>query len=533
MSRIVYVNLSDETIEEREHDLEKLYQYGRGLAGYLIQRHVPPCTGRHSQDNCIVLATGLFPGTEAPSTGRLILAAKRSCDSGIQFLNLAGPFSQKMASLDITALVISGRNNKDAPAVLTICENEIKIQYVPDLKEREVSETIRHIRGELGSDSAVIGIGPAGEHLLPLAAVFTTYPEGVPVYNCVRGGMGDILGSKGLKAVAVTTRDHFLAKVFDWEKMRDSSKKLARIIVEHPICGGALPAHGSITLMKMMKSGQLDFAGTNDSVEQKVEMEKEAGSGGPEPSAVRINRTCAPRCVVGCLNRHAGAKKNLLSSPADNEVFAALKEAFEIQDQEFASAFNRGAFEQGIDSVEFVFTCALLFKIFNRKAGKNELMEALDEVRRLTPSGRILTGGTSGVYRLYQDYPALESMVTRPSVTEESRFRVKLPFKISGLEDMDDKEYLYALMITFGNLGLCLFTSFALIENKEAWRLLSEMFYYKTGLPTDERNLIDYSVQCLKAEEEYEIEAKTRSVQKVIPEFIKVLYRYFGKEVAD
>jgi aldehyde:ferredoxin oxidoreductase len=532
LSRIVYVNLSDETIEEKEHDLEKLYQYGRGLAGYLIQRHVPPSTGRHSQENCIVLATGLFPGTDAPSTGRLILAAKRSCDSGMQFLNMGGPFSQKMASLDIVALVISGVNKKDAPAVLSICENEIKIQYVSDLKEREVSETIRHIRGELGSESAVIGIGPAGEHLLPLAAVFTTYPEGVPVYNCVRGGMGDIFGSKGLKAVAVTTKDHFLAKVFDREKMRESSKKLARFIVDHPICGGALPAHGSITLMKMMKSGRLDFAATNDSVEQKVEMEKEAGSG-LNPSSARINRTCAPRCVVGCLNRHAGGKKSLLSSPADNEVFAALKEAFEIQDQEFSAAFNRGAFEQGIDSVEFVFTCALFFKLFNKKAGKKELMEALDEVRRLTPSGRILAGGTSGVYRLYQDQPALESMVTRPSVTEESRFRVKLPFKISGFEDMDDKDYLYALMITFGNLGLCLFTSFALIENKEAWRVLSEMFYYKTGVPTHEGDLIDYSVQCLEAEKEYEIEAKTQSVQKVIPEFVKVLYRYFGKEVAD
>lgn len=532
MSRILYVNLSDQTIEGKEYDLEKINHYGRGLAGYLMRRHVPPCTGRYSRENCIVLAAGLFSGTDVPSTGRLILAAKRSCDAGMQFLNLGGPFSQKMASLDIAAVVISGVNKKDAPAVLSISENEVKIQTVPALKERTVSETIAYIRKECGSDSAVIGIGPAGEHLLPLASVFTTYPEGVPVYNCVRGGMGDIFGSKGLKAVAVTAKAHFSAKVFDGEKMRDSSKKLARIIVDHPICGGALPAHGSITLMKMMKSGQMVLAETNDSVEKTVQRDKEANYR-QAPSSARINRTCAPRCVVGCLNRHAGSKKILLSSPADNEVFAALKEAFGIQDQEFASAFNRDAFEQGIDSVEFVFTCSLLFKIFNKKAGKKDLLEALDEVRRLTLLGRVLAGGTSGVYRLYQDRPALESMVTRPSVAEESRFRVKLPFKIGGLEDMDDKEYLYALMITFGNLGLCLFTSFALIENQEAWRLLSEMFYYKTGVPTHERNLIDYSVQCLEAEEAYEVKAKMQSVQKVIPEFVKVLYRYFGKEVMD
>jgi aldehyde:ferredoxin oxidoreductase len=532
LSRIVYVNLSDNVIEEKEYSLQKINHYGRGLAGYLMQQYVPPGTGRHSKDNCIVLAAGLFPGTEVPSTGRLILASKHSHGAGIQFLNLAGPFSQKMASLDITAVVISGRNNKDVPVVLSISENGVEIQYVPDLKEKEVSETINYIRRKFSVDCAVLGIGPAGEHLLPLASVFTTYPEGIPVFNCVRGGMGDIFGSKGLKAIAVTTKAYFSAKVFDREKMRESSKKLTRIIIDHPICGGALPAYGSITLMKMMKSGQQSFLETNESTRPAKEMEKEAESG-LTPFSGRINRTCAPGCVVGCLNRHAGGRKRLLSSPADNEVFAALKEAFDIQDQEFASTFNGVAFEQGIDSVEFVFTCALLFKILNKRAGKKDLLEALDEVRKLTFLGRILAGGTNGVYRIYQDQQALESMVTRPSVTEESRFNVKLPFKIGGFEGMDDKEYLYALMITFGNLGLCLFTSFALIENQDAWKLLSEMYYYKTGISIHERNLIDYSIQCLKEEENYEMKAKEQSVQKAIPEFVKVLYRYFGKEVED
>ena len=169
-------------------------------------------------------------------------------------LNLAGPFSQKMASMYITAVVITGKSNSDGPVVLSICGNGIEIQNVPELKEKEVSETINYIRGKYGVNSAVLGIGPAGEHMLPLASVFATYPEGVPVYNCARGGMGDIFGSKGLKAIAVTTKSHFLAKVFDHEKLRESSKKLARIIIDHPICGGALPAYGSITLMKMMKT---------------------------------------------------------------------------------------------------------------------------------------------------------------------------------------------------------------------------------------------------------------------------------------
>ncbi len=531
MSKIMYINLTAETVEEREYGDALSQYYGRGLTSYLVKENVPPHVGRHSEGNCLILVPGLLSGTFAPSTGRLSIAAKKAQDSGIQYLNLAGPFSQKMACLGIVAIVITGKNPEAVPAVISFDEGGGQILKVPCLKEREISETISYIRNNIGrgKDTAVIGIGSAGEHLLPIASVFTTYPEGNPLFNCARGGMGDVFGSKGLKAVAVTTKANFTSKVGNVTEMERASKRLARIIIDHPVCGGALPAYGSITLMKMMKSNKLNLSSIKDTPQSKIIAENQRVNRHKEGSP-RINRTCAPLCVVGCLNRHARGNETLLASPAESEVSAALED-FGVEDVTFASRFNRIAFEQGIDSVEFLFCCALYYKIKNIKAGKDELLAALNEVKELTDLGRILASRTEGLYRLYQDHTELLPMVTRPSIAEEHNFNVNLSFKVAGCEDLEDKQYLYANMLTLGNLGICLFTSFAIIESREAMDLLAVLFEAKTGRKVEANDLIKYSVDCLKIEEDYEKQAKLLSLQKEIPEFVKVLHRYFGKGV--
>lgn len=531
MSKIVYVNLTTETVEEKEYGDDLIQYYGRGLTSYLVKENLPPYVGRHSAENCLILIPGLLTGTLAPSTGRLSIAAKKAQDSGLQYLNLAGPFSQKMACLGIVAIVITGKNREDIPAVLSFDEEGVQILKVPCLKEREISETISYIRNNIGrgKDTAAIGIGSAGEHLLPIASVFTTYPEGNPLFNCARGGMGDIFGSKGLKAVAVTTKSNFTSKVVDVDEMKKASKRLARIIIDHPICGGALPAYGSITLMKMMKNNEY---GSSRVVRQRKIIPVDQSVNPSQEGSRRINRTCAPLCVVGCLNRHARANETLLASPAESEVSAALEE-LGIEDAEFASRFNRIAFEQGIDSVEFLFSCALFYKIKDIKLGKVELLAALNEVKELTDLGRILASRTEGLYRLYQDHSELLPMVTRPSIAEEHSFKINLNFKVAGCEDLEDKQYLYANMLTLGNLGICLFTSFAIIESPEAMDLLAVLVQAKTGRRVEANDLIRYAVDCLKGEEDYEKQAKLLSLQKEIPEFVKVLHRYFGKGVDE
>jgi len=516
MNRIINIDLSKGIVKEEEFDISSTMEYGRGLAAYLVTKHVHPSVDRFDEENVIALVPGLCSGTLIPSTGRITVACKKSKGDGIQFANLAGSFSQKLASMDITAIVVSGRSS--SPVSIVFTEERIFIEKTSDLKEETVTATIDTLRERYGKETAVIGIGPAGEHMLPLASLFSTYPEErYPQYYCARGGMGDVFGAKGIKAIVVKNKEHFKATVMDKDHIGAEAKKLGKTIVNHPICGGALPGYGSIALMKMLKQGR------NIAIPEVV---KSTGSSNVNN---KINRTCSPLCVIGCLNRHVKEGDSVYASPAESEVHSALKEAFGIDDKGYASVLNKEAFELGIDSVEFVFSCALYFKAIDKNPNKEDIMNILQEIKNLTVIGRLIGSKTNGIFQFYKDKSELKPMVTKPSVSEESKFNILIKSKPESLKDIPDLDYLYAMMSTLGNFGICLFSAFALIECEDILPILSQVFYYKTGVKVEPSEIISYSLNCMEREMKYEEASKVNTVEKTIPEFVKVLYRYFDR----
>ena len=523
MNKIIYINLTNGDIEQEIFDIEKNMEYGRGLAVYLIEKNVTDNVDRFDGENAIVMVPGICSGTLVPSTGRITIASKKNKSEGIQFANLGGAFSQKLASLDIAAVVIKGINTHENPAVLVFSENSIYINKTFNLKECEVSNTIKIIRKNIGAETAIIGIGPAGEHMLPLSSLFSTYTEGkIPEYHCSRGAMGDIFGAKGIKAIVVKNKNYFKASVFDKEGISRYSKVLGKIIVKHPVCGEALPGYGSITFMKMLKQ---DKNIKVPSFNNKIGCDKIKTTN----SINNINKTCSPICVIGCLNRHLKEGDSLYSSPAESEVYAALKESLNIDDKKFASELNKKAFELGLDSVEFVFTSALYFKANNMSAEKKDIIDILEEIKKLSVLGRLIASKTLGVYNFYKDKKELKELVTKPSVYEENKFNIFIKSKPEIFSNIEDLDYLYSMIITLGNFGICLFSAFALIENEYILNILSNIFYCKTGVKTNPSEIVNYSLKCLERERKYEANAKVKSVEKTIPEFVKVLYRYFDK----
>lgn len=517
MGRIFYIDLTKKrVVEKQNHSMD----YGRGLVTRIIEEEVSPDTDRLDEDNAIVLAPGLFSGTVAPSTGRLIVGTKRSRTEGIQYSNLAGTISQKLASLNIEALVITGKNVEDVPLSIIIEEEKVILDRIEGIKGLEVSPTIDKIRNIYGKECGIVGIGPAGENLLPVSTLFSTYPEGEPVFYCARGSIGDVFGYKGLKAIVVKTKKHFNAPLQDEKNMKETSKALSRMIINHPICGKALPGLGSITLMKMLKKGNnIDWSSVEDEKVKKSD----------KPSEIKINKTCSPLCVIGCLNRHAKSKEDYYSSPAESEAHAALKDAFGIEDKGYVKDFTRRCFEQGIDCIEFIFGCSLYFSLQGQKGSMKEMDKALEEVKAMSLLGRVLGSKTTGIYPLFREKEEHKDMVTKPSIREEGDFNIDIKSKTIENWNSSDLEYLYAYIIALENFGFCLFSSFAFIENEEALSFLSDMYKYKTGRESSEKDILKYALETIEREKEYERKAKITSVEKTIPEFVKVLYRYFHK----
>ncbi len=515
MKYIYIIDLKDGLVKKEEYNFEKVNHYGRGLAKHLVERYVEKDTRRFDYDNAIVMAPGLFSGTLVPSTGRLVLATKAQGDKGVQISNLSGSIAQKLASLNIAALVIKGECEENNKKIIAIDKDGIKVVERIDLAYKKAEETIDILRRDYEKDSAVIGIGPIGENLLALSTLFSTYPEGEPKYYCSRGAFGDVFGKKGLKAVVITTDKYFQGQCYDKEGLSLEAKKLGKVIVNNDICGGALPGYGSITLMKMLKQGR------------NVEIPVISGKGNTTILKDKVNRTCSPLCVIGCLNRHCTKDEDMFSSPAESEAYAALQQCFGIEDVKFTREINRQLFELGADSIEFLFGCNLYAKANKIEVTKEILMDMVRDLENLTLVGRTIGTKTSGIYNLYKENNDLKDLVSKPSTSQEKSFNISLKYKPKGFENISDLELLYGEIIMLENLGFCLFSSFALIDNEEALNIISNLFYYRTGVKVTPEELIIYGLNCIDEEIKFEAQAKDASVEKTIPEFVKVLYRYF------
>ena len=525
MNRIIYINLSEKKVEIKDHQINSLDDCGRALALSILKKNVPPRAEYLDAENAIVLTPGLLSGTHAPSSGRFTVAAKRS-QGGLRSVNLAGPFANRLASLGISALVIRGESKDGTPLAVSIDENGASIEPAPDLKHAAVSQTISSMRRKCGEEAAVVGIGPAGEHVMPLGAVFSTYPKGIPEYYCVRGGMGDVFGIKGLKAIAVASKQEFANELADKESFSQKVKEITTLIRNHPICGKALPSYGSITLMKMLKEG----ASFEEPVAKIETVAAKSETSVNEAQQKHINRACTLNCPIGCLNRHETTGSTPFNSPFDSEAFAASKKFFGIEDQAFVIDLNKRCFEIGLDSIEFLSSCAIILKIEGESDKKAGLTRLLDELESATPLGRIIGSTSRGIHSLYAEYRDTQKLVTQAATSEHAKFSISMPNRVKGAESLSDLEYLYSYILASQNIGLCLFTTFAILDSPDGLEKLAEMVSAKTGAPMDPLSIIQSGHRSLQREREYELESMKAGMLDNIPEFVKVLYRYFGRE---
>lgn len=504
--RIVTVNLDQGTVNEQPFACTDLADVGKGLAARLAAEH---------RAGCLVLAPGLLVGTAVPSTCRLSLAGVCPGSSELLLANTPGPFAQKLAGLDIAALVIVGSRRPGSSSVVQLDASGVSVCEQPDLRGAVVSQTVATLRRQWGDETELVGVGPAGERLLPLASTFGSYPAGgSPVYHVGRNRLGRVFGGLGLKAVAVTAKRLFAATVVDSEAIYRLNKQLGRLVATHPICGGALPAYGSITLIKLLRAGQ-DLTSDHSPVARRF--------------VPGLNRACAPGCVIGCLNRHAASATEAYSSPAESEVRAGCEHLLGIADTVFARELNRACFEQGLDSLEFVASAALLCRAERLQPDQELIRTLLQEVTDGQLRGRLLGLTTAGLQQVYADLPQLEELVTRPAVREAEQFDVGIPHRAVGLDDLSDLEYLHSYLLASENLGLCLFTAFAVLDDAEGQSVLADLVAARIGRPVSVMELIQAGRDCLCQIAQAEAAILTAGCLPRVPEFVKVLYRYLQR----
>ncbi len=196
--KIAYINLSTDEISQKTvpKKVRTLYLGGRGIDMYMLYNHLKPKVDPLSPENTLFVGAGLLGGIPCLGSGRCDIAAKSPLTGAVGDSNIGGFFAPELRFAGFDHLVITGK--ADRPVYLLVKNNEIEIKEASHLWGKDTFETqaiIREDEDDENVKSLVIGV--AGENLVRFANVLTGMKN-----SAGRTGMGCVMGSKNLKAIA-------------------------------------------------------------------------------------------------------------------------------------------------------------------------------------------------------------------------------------------------------------------------------------------------------------------------------------------
>jgi len=183
--------------EPLDPDLREKYLGARGLNSRRIYDLLPPGLDPLSEENVMLLSTGPLCGTLAPGNSRMSIAAKTFDKIHLGMSNVGGKFGPELKFAGYDQILVRGVS--ESPVYLWIDDDKVELKPARHLWGKDTWETEACIKEELGARDVQIGsIGPAGENRARYACM---------IFNINRAagetGLGAIMGSKNLKAIAV------------------------------------------------------------------------------------------------------------------------------------------------------------------------------------------------------------------------------------------------------------------------------------------------------------------------------------------
>ena len=195
---LLRINLTDKNIirEKLKADIFFNYLWGRGYASKLLLDEMNPAVDPLSPENKLIFALGPFAGTPLPATSRMMVVTKGALNGLIASSNVGGYFPFELQHAGYTLIVIEGKT--DNPVYIWINDETVEIRDASHLWGKTTSEVDALLKDETHPEAKTVEIGPAGEKLSRIAAIIIDAHRAAG-----RTGVGAVMGSKNLKAIAV------------------------------------------------------------------------------------------------------------------------------------------------------------------------------------------------------------------------------------------------------------------------------------------------------------------------------------------
>jgi len=538
---------------------------GRALTSTIVAEEVPPLCHPLGSNNKLVFSPGIVTGTPAPTSARISVGAKSPLTGGIKESNAGSSWGSDLAELNIRALILEGQpKEKGIYWGLYITWN--KVAKKPKLKffnatryaNKPLSDVFPKVYERFGKSISISGCGLAGERgYANSGVVFNDLAERATRY-AGRGGMGAVLGSKGVKFIVLDRKGAPGVKIANKPLFEEGKKKMIDSIQTHPLTKskGALNAYGTAVLINVLnEAGGLPTRNfTSGRFEGAAKIAGEAIFEGNKQRLGKelFNHACSPGCIIQCSNTWYKADGSEHASCVEYESDWSLGADCGIDNLDDIAEMVKLCNDYGLDTIETGTTIAVAMQAGVIPFGDSKgAIKLLHDIGKGTPLGRILASGTDITGKVYgltqvptvkgQSMPAYEpravkgmgvTYATTPMGADHTAGYTVAPeiLGVAGKVDPLTPEGKAVLSRNFqfatafiDSSGHCLFIAFPILDIVAGFEGMVDECNGVLGTHWTTADVATYGAAVLKKERDFNKAAGIGNEADRVPEFMKAV----------
>ncbi|MDW8055616.1 MAG: aldehyde ferredoxin oxidoreductase family protein [Elusimicrobiota bacterium] len=370
-NKYIRVNLTTGNIKVLPTPVEWQENYlgGSGFGTKILYDEVSAEIDPLSEKNKLIIATGPLSGTLWPSSGRIAVISKSPLTNIYGDANSGGFFAPELKFAGYDFIVVEGKSNH--PVYLYIEQNSIKLLNAEHIWGKTTFETEEIIRKTHNDDEIkVLCIGPAGENLVRYACIMVSYGR-----TASRSGMGAVMGSKMLKAIAV--RGYGKVEVAHPQKFFDTAVKAQKLILDNEFTEGE-SKYGTPALVELMN--EVGRFPTRNYQQGHCDYVDQIGSQRLQKEFVVSHLACYC-CPIGC-DKYYFVKKGEFAGvdtvSLEYETISALGSRCDNRNLESIIKMDRICNELGLDTISTGGVIAFLMELNEKKLISARQFDNLD-----------------------------------------------------------------------------------------------------------------------------------------------------------
>lgn len=408
------VNLKTQnlSIEPVPHSWQMLG--GRALSARILLDEIPPTCDPLSLQNKLIFAPGLLVGHMISSCDRISIGAKSPLTHTVKEANAGGTTGLHLTNLGIKALILEESAGGSGLWVLHLSKDGARFESAADLAGLGVYQSAEILVERYGKKVAIALIGPGGEMGLAAAGIQNLDKDRVPSRIAARGGLGAVMGSKGLKAVVIDDQGGDKPSLAHPSAFNRAKKAFTKALLQHPqtivyrdygtsamsaMCNayGALPTRN-------FSSGQFEQVDDISGETMRQLILQRGGEG-------QTTHACMPGCSIQCSNIFPGEDGKGLVSPLEYETIGLMGSNLGIGSLDDIARLNWLVNDLGLDSIEMGAALGVAAEAGLLQFGDGaRALELLEEIHQGTDVGRILGQGAvaTGLHYGVERVPAVK-----------------------------------------------------------------------------------------------------------------------------